>query len=186
MGGAWACARGATWGRVGVRHAAAVERGIRLQWSEACSCAGAQRGAPPVRCVGQHRAQRELCKGCSMWLHRGAAWDRTGALCQAVQGLGMRLQRGVAWGWARAQPRRKGRNVGLCVGGAWGCARGAAWGRVGVRHAAELEQSTRLRRCAAWGSTGRSVKLRKGRSMVPHKGRGMRLRWSDACNWAEA
>ena len=43
MGGAWGCARGAAWGRTGVRHAAALERSMRLRWSEACGCAGAQR-----------------------------------------------------------------------------------------------------------------------------------------------
>ena len=73
---------------------------------------------------------------------------------------------------------RKGRNVGPCRGAACSCA--------GAKHAAALGRNVGLRRCAAWGSTGRSVKLRKGRSMVPHKGRGMRLRWSDACSWAEA
>ena len=63
------------WGRVGVRHAAALERGMRLHWSEVCGCPGAQRGAPPVRCLGQRTAQRDLSKGRSMWLHRGEAWD---------------------------------------------------------------------------------------------------------------
>ena len=97
-------------------------------------------------------------------------------LCQATQGHGMRLPRGTAWGLARAQRRLKARSVELWMGWAWGCLRGAARGRAGVRHAAVLERSMRLRWGAAWGSAGaplwgsksHSVKLRKRARMVPH------------------
>ena len=87
MGGAWGCARGAAWGRVGVRHAAALGRGMWLHGSEACDCAVAQRGAPPVRCVRQHRAQRVIAQGAQ----HGAA-----------QGRGMRLRWSDACSWAEA------------------------------------------------------------------------------------
>ena len=77
MGGAWGCARGAAWGGVGVRHAAAMEHGMQLHWSEAYRCARAPRGAPLVRCMGQRRAPCET---------------EQGAKHGAAQGRGMQLR----------------------------------------------------------------------------------------------
>ena len=88
MGVAWGCARNAAWGRVGVQHAAVLEHAMQLHWSKACGCARAPRGAPPVRCVGQRRAQREITQEAK----HGAA-----------QGRRMRLRQSAASSWAEAQ-----------------------------------------------------------------------------------
>ena len=60
---------------------------MQLRWSEACGCAGA-RGAPPVRCMGQRKAQHEIAQGAQ----HGAA-----------HGRGMRLRWSVASSWAEAE-----------------------------------------------------------------------------------
>ena len=64
-----------------------------------------------------------------MWLHRYAAWDRAGALCQAVQGGGMWLQRAELGAGLGRGGGVKGRSVGLCKtrAGAW-AGRGVAQG----------------------------------------------------------
>ena len=70
-----------------------------------------------------------------MWLPRGVAWDRAGALCQAVQGRGMRLQRAQLGAGLGHGGGVTGRSVGLCRTGAsaWvgrGVAQGALRGAV--------------------------------------------------------
>ena len=62
-------------------------RGMKPRWSEACGCAGAQRGAPLGRSVGLCRAQRRIAQG---------------AQYGAALGCGMRLRWGTACSWAEA------------------------------------------------------------------------------------
>ena len=92
MGGPWGCARGEAWGRVGVWHAALLEHVMQLPWSEARGCARAPRGAPPVRCVGQRRAQREIAQGAK----HGAAQGRGMRRRWSVASSSVAAQRGTA------------------------------------------------------------------------------------------
>ena len=110
--------------------------------------------------------------GRGMCLHRGAAWDRAGALCQAWQGRAIWL-RGAQLG---AGPGRgggvSGRRVGLCRTGvglrkgrcvgpcrAWACSSAEA------RHEAALERSMRLHRGAARDRAGALCLDVQGRGM---------------------
>ena len=91
MGGAWGCARGAAWGRVGVRHAAALERGMRLRWGAAWGSAGAPRGAA-------QGAARNCARGAAWCRIRGAACDCAGATHAAGLRRSVGLRRGTVQG----------------------------------------------------------------------------------------
>ena len=121
---------------MGLRKSAVAAQGCRVALGRAAACRCAK-GAEWCCTGALSRAllRRRPRKVRGMWLHRGAAWDRAGALCQAVQGRGTWLQAAQLGAGLRPGGGLRGRSVGLCRtgAGAWagrGVAQGALPGAV--------------------------------------------------------